>query len=222
MIPTPDLSHLKKADYDHIYEPAEDTFILLDALEQDQEAIRKSKPRICLEIGSGTGCVSAFLAEVIGKKHAAFFSTDINPRAVEATVRTGKQNGVDLNSVLGSLHGPFASRLAHKVDVLVFNPPYVPTDEEEGEAGQSTAGISAAWAGGSIGMTTTEAVIHAAPALLSDTGVFYLVAIQQNKPLEIIEQAKALGLAGEVALKRRAGGEILYVLRFRRNATHEI
>lgn len=70
---------------------------------------------------------------------------------------------VDLNSVIGSLHSPFASRLAHKVDVLVFNPPYVPTEEEEGEAAQSDANISAAWAGGSIGMTTTEAVIHAAP-----------------------------------------------------------
>lgn len=51
----------------------------------------------------------------------------------------------------------------NKVDILVFNPPYVPTDEEEGADAQSSANISAAWAGGAIGMTTTEAVIHAAP-----------------------------------------------------------
>ncbi len=51
MIPTPDLTHLKRADYDRVYEPAEDTFALLDALEGDAERLRTSKPRLCVEIG---------------------------------------------------------------------------------------------------------------------------------------------------------------------------
>ena len=69
MIPTPDTSHLTRSDFEHVYEPAgmseseqiaqrifettiaEDTFLLLDALEQDAQALRDLKPRICLEIG---------------------------------------------------------------------------------------------------------------------------------------------------------------------------
>ena len=83
MIPTPDISHLKAKDYEHIYEPAEDTFALLDALEQDAEELKSARPRICLEIGSasfihgihllnerhrsGSGCVSAFTASILSR-----------------------------------------------------------------------------------------------------------------------------------------------------------
>lgn len=100
MIPTPDLSHLTKEDKLHVYDPAgryffstlrvepgkclsEDTFLLLDALEQDAEDLKHQRPLICLEIGcvtyplyfscvrhsrnsSGSGCVSAFLGSILG------------------------------------------------------------------------------------------------------------------------------------------------------------
>lgn len=51
MIPTPDLSHIPKEYYEDVYEPAEDTFLLLDALEQDAESLRSMRPLISLEIG---------------------------------------------------------------------------------------------------------------------------------------------------------------------------
>lgn len=66
MIPTPDLSHLTSQDFDRIYEPAgkslyfvvficlfsaEDTFLLLDALEEDEAWLQAKKPSLCLEIG---------------------------------------------------------------------------------------------------------------------------------------------------------------------------
>lgn len=47
--------------------------------------------------------------------------------------------------------------------MLIFNPPYVPTEEQEGDIAQLEGNLSAAWAGGAVGMGTTEAVIKAAP-----------------------------------------------------------
>ena len=39
----------------HVCHTIEDTFILLDALEEDADALRQAKPLVCLEIG----CVKA-------------------------------------------------------------------------------------------------------------------------------------------------------------------
>ncbi|KAG7099558.1 hypothetical protein E1B28_001391 [Marasmius oreades] len=80
MIPTPDISHLTARDYDLVYEPAEDTFLLLDALEHDFDDLKALSPATCLEIGSGTGCVSSFIGQILGSS-TLYLCTDINSHA---------------------------------------------------------------------------------------------------------------------------------------------
>ena len=41
MLPTPSYTHLKDNDFDKIYEPAEDSFLLMDALEIDVNLIQE-------------------------------------------------------------------------------------------------------------------------------------------------------------------------------------
>ncbi|GAA5909614.1 S-adenosylmethionine-dependent methyltransferase [Sporobolomyces salmoneus] len=217
MIPTPSTSHLKAVDFESVYEPAEDTFILLDALEQDVELLKGST--ICLEIGSGSGCVSAFLGSICGSSSALYLCTDLNPHATRCTLETGVANKVPLDPILTNLTSSLLPRLARQVDVLVFNPPYVETEDEELYDAQEEGTIEKAWAGGESGMKITNKVLEQVELLLSNRGMFYLVAIPQNKPLEILEQMKERGLEGEITLKRRAGREHLHILRFWRS-TH--
>ncbi|GAA5991237.1 hypothetical protein JCM5350_005951 [Sporobolomyces pararoseus] len=217
MIPTPSTSHLKAVDFESVYEPAEDTFILLDGLEQDVELLKGST--ICLEIGSGSGCVSAFLGSVCGSSSALYLCTDLNPHATRCTLETGVANKVPLNPILTNLTSSLLPRLTRQIDVLVFNPPYVETEDEEAYDAQFDGTIEKAWAGGESGMKITNKVLEQVELLLSERGMFYLVAIPQNKPLEILQQMKARGLEGEITLKRRAGREHLHILRFWRS-TH--
>ncbi|KAK8844645.1 hypothetical protein IAR55_006492 [Kwoniella newhampshirensis] len=208
-LPTPHIAHLTEDDYEHVYEPAEDSFILLDALEADADDLRRSKPTICVEIGSGSGIASTFLSSLLEPNDSLIISTDINRYACEATIKTASANDTTLNPILCNLLDPLLPRLKGEIDVLLFNPPYVPTEIHELEDTQASRDIGGAWAGGEAGMVVTKMILDQLPHLLSPGGRFYLVAVAQNKPKFIAEELLRRGLRVE----RRAGRELLYVLR---------
>ncbi|KAL1406917.1 S-adenosylmethionine-dependent methyltransferase [Vanrija albida] len=217
-IPTPQIAHLTEDDYEHVYEPAEDSFILLDALEADAAVLRDLKPALAVEIGSGSGIASTFVATMLGDDEVCILSTDINKYASDATKRTAAANDVYLNPVLSDLLTGLKPRITGKVDLLIFNPPYVETEETERAVTQDQRDIGGAWAGGQYGMTVTNKILQQLPSLLAPGGRFYLVAIHQNKPDEIIARMRAVGLECKTMIKRRAGRELLSVIRMIRPA----
>ncbi|GJN93518.1 hypothetical protein Rhopal_006575-T1 [Rhodotorula paludigena] len=130
---------------------------------------------------------------------AVYLCTDLNPHATRCTRLTGLSNSIPLNPVLTDLTSALLPRLERSVDVLVFNPPYVETEDDEAEMAQEGGVIERAWAGGKGGMRVTDRLLEQVESLLSDRGLFYLVAVPENKPLEIIEQMQARGLHGEAS-----------------------
>ena len=197
LLPTPDYGKL----HDSVYDPAEDSFILLDALEADAIELKARKPTICLEIGSGSGIASTFLSTIVEPSSALFLSTDINPHACLATLATSQLNQAHLNPINTNLVSPILQRLeaAGGADVLVFNPPYVPTEEDELTRTQLAAEIGATWAGGADGMVVTNIVLDMLPRILNHGGTLYLVAVSANQPAQIISTMAARGFRGEVS-----------------------
>lgn len=217
MIPMPDLSHLTDQDKLYVYDPAEDTFLFLDALEQDAEDLKNQKPLICLEIGSGSGCVSAFIGSILGSTNTLYLCTDINNRASDCTHRTGRCNKIPLDPITCDLAHPLSKRLQHSVDIILFNPPYVPTESDEVLSAQSDRGISGSWAGGTDGMEVTNRLLGDIEALLSERGKFYLVTLEGNNIPEIRERMlRTFRLQCQIVAQRRAGIENLHILRFSR------
>ncbi len=96
---------------DEVYDPAEDSFLLVDAALKEV----RSGERV-LEVGTGSGIVSLFVKDI-----ADVVATDINPNAV----RNARLNGVQV--VRTDLYNGICGRF----DLVIFNPPYLPTPEEE-------------------------------------------------------------------------------------------
>lgn len=208
---TPDLSHLSSSDYDLIYEPAEDTFLFLDALQAERQFLQTHvHPVICLEIGCGSGTVSTFLAQLLVDCPACYFCTDINSTAAAVALKTAAINNVEICPVVSDLCSAFSPRLDHSVDVLLFNPPYVVTPSAE----VGSKGIEAAWAGGDRGREVMDRMFPWVPRLLSKHGVFYLVIIKENAQNEIEELMKKYDMVMDVVMTRRSGPEFLSILKF--------
>lgn len=143
MLPTPSTSHVC---FDRVYEPAEDSFLLLDTLSSASEseflkhrfnAESSCAPPLVLEVGVGSGVVLAFTAanasSILGRRDVITLGTDINSFACQAasqTIRTALTSDEHPASVfLDVINGDLASSIRpHSVDVFIFNPPYVPAE----------------------------------------------------------------------------------------------
>jgi release factor glutamine methyltransferase len=213
--PKAKLPKLSAEDYSRVYEPSDDTFLLCDALEQDRALLQLQGPLVALEIGSGSGCVITFLALLLraGNVHTHCMATDINPDAAHMTQATAQDNGVLVDVVQTSLVDGLLERLTGKVDVLLFNPPYVPTPDDE--VGKS--GIEASWAGGEDGRVVIDKFLPLLPQLLSAQGKCYLVLVEDNKPKQIARfLATEYQLKAEIVIKRQACNEALQIMHIQR------
>lgn len=213
---TPYTTHITSDDFKYVYEPAEDSFLLLDALENELEQLVASKPAVCVEIGSGSGVICTALAKAL--PNSACFATDINPRACSITQKTAKFNQTTVNVINMDLVSAF---MPGAIDVLIFNPPYVvtPDDEISLEAAEQqivNGKIVKSWAGGACGRLIMDRVFEQLQTILAANGVAYILVIEDNKPEEIIQNLKQFGFEAFSVAERRIRGEYLIILKIQR------
>ncbi|CCC06217.1 hypothetical protein SMACR_00434 [Sordaria macrospora] len=219
MLPTPDTSHVP---YNRVYEPAEDSFLLLDTLSSPSETAFLSS------LGPGSGVVIAFLtahaSTIFGTPHVLTTAIDVSPFACAATDLTVRKAITENTSTSGHWTSPIQGDLVTplrggSVDVLVFNPPYVPTPElpsppaaplqelrEKTTFEEDSHLLELTYAGGKDGMETTDRLIEALPRVLSARGVAYILLCAQNKPEEVKGRIRAMG-AGTSAGEGEGMGE---------------
>ncbi|KAG8389034.1 hypothetical protein BUALT_Bualt02G0187400 [Buddleja alternifolia] len=214
MIPKIAQIHLVSS-HSEVYDPCDDSFALVDALLADRASLLEHRPSICMEVGCGSGYVITSLALLLGKEEndAYYIATDVNPHAVRVTRETLEAHGCHAELVNTDIASGLEKRLAGSVDVMVVNPPYVPTPEEE----VGCYGIASAWAGGENGRRVIDKILPVADKLLSEKGWLYLVTLAANNPLELCLQMRKKGYASRIVLQRSTEEESLHIIKFWRD-----
>lgn len=168
-----------------VYEPAEDTFLLIENLEVKEK-------EVVLDMGTGCGILAVLAAENAQKVVA----TDINPYAIKCAKKNAKINNVEDKIVfrLGDLFKPIK---AHETfSLILFNAPYLPSEPYE-----KRNWIGRAWAGGSSGRDVIDRFIINAQKFLMPEGQILLLQSSLSDITKTLERFNERGLEAGVVAK---------------------
>jgi release factor glutamine methyltransferase len=178
---------------DDVYYPSDDTYLLLDTFKE--EIINKHFNR-SLEIGTGNGLLSLeiydFCDDVI--------VVDVNPNVIKYMFDTKKRYLLNKLTIINS---NLFDKVNDKFDLIIFNPPYVPSDKI----------IDLAVDGGKDGSKIINQFIEQLYYYLTDNGVCYLLISSLNKKNNIFKKIRENNLNFEILNSKRIFFEELIVLK---------
>lgn len=191
---------LKIETHPEVYDPAEDTFLLLDA-------IKTSRGDTIFEIGTGTGIIALYCA----KQGADVVCSDINPFSVELVKKNHKLNEPLLKGRFDVRMGNLYSVLGNDefFDIIVFNPPYLPTKQEDLVGGSSWFDVSVD--GGVDGLNVVKRFLEGLPLFLKESGRAYFVFSSLSDKEKLLEYMHGYNLGFDVLITHCFNCEKLYV-----------
>lgn len=178
-----------------VYEPAEDTFLFAENLDiQRRDEV--------LEIGTGTGLIAVYAAQ----RTKRVVATDINEQAVKCALKntvTNKTYNIELRQ--GHLFEPVEEE---KFDLILFNTPYLPTEEDE----KLDSELNAAFDGGLEGREIIDQFIEQVKDYLNEEGRVQLVQSSLSNNEKTLSKLKELGFEAEITASEKCFFEEIVVI----------
>lgn len=155
-----------------VYEPREDTWLLQSAL-QDTDIMGKT----VLDMGTGSGV----LAHACAARGGNVLAVDLSREAVILTRAEAERRGLDIDVLRGDLF----SALGEHFNLIVFNPPYLP----------SRTMSDLAVDGGPDETAVLRRFLESLPDHLSRGGVALILLSSLNEPLKLFKEFPHLEFA---------------------------
>jgi len=169
-----------------VYEPSDDSFLLAENL------IINNGEKV-LEIGTGSGIVAMYASKLTDN----IVATDVNFNAIELAEKNFKSNGVNnIQLVFGNLFEPVENQ---KFDVILFNSPYLPTEECEVLDGN----LNCAFDGGLDGRNVIDKFLNEVKNHLNHGGRLQLIQSSLSNLEETISKLKDLGFKVEITASEK-------------------
>jgi release factor glutamine methyltransferase len=129
----------------------------------------KTRDRV-LDMGTGSG----ILAIAAAKKGCSVTAVDINPEAIKVAKENASKENLEINFILSDLF----QNVNGKFDLIIFNAPYVPTENSEPKTMESKA-----WDGGETGLEVVNLFLSSVRDYLNEGGkIFLLVSSNTENP----------------------------------------
>ena len=151
--------------------------------------------RRVVDLCTGSGVIAIAAAQLGARTVTAF---DICPKAVGCATDNAAEAGVAVDARLGT----WADALeAGPFDVVLSNPPYVPTSPDAHlEEIPEEAGPATAWNAGLDGRQVLNPLCDSAAELLTDTGTMLIVQSEFSDTQQSLRRLRSAGLRAEVVL----------------------
>ena len=167
---------------DNVYIPAEDSYLLAENL-----LIKEGQS--VLEIGTGSGIVAMYASKLTDN----ITVTDINFDACELARKNFEANGIENIEILfGNLFEPVKDR---KFDVILFNTPYLPTEEDE----VIDSNLNYAFDSGLNGRKVIDLFLNEVSNHLYDGGTVQLIQSSFSDNGKTLDMLDELGFIAEIA-----------------------
>ena len=167
---------------DNVYVPAEDSYLLADNLD-----IKEGQS--VLEIGTGSGIVAMYASRLTDR----ITVTDINFDACLLAEKNFNDNGIENIEILfGNMFEPVKDR---KFDVILFNTPYLPTEDDE----VLDDTINYAFDGGLNGRKVIDVFLDEVGNHLNDGGIVQMIQSSLSGNEETLDRFDELGFIAEIA-----------------------
>ena len=193
-------NNLEIQTHPEVYDPAEDTFLLLEEIDPHVEDS-------VFEIGSGTGIIALYCVQ----EGANVICSDINPFAVDLIKKNYKKNKSQLTGSLEIRKGSLFDVLPkdETFNLIIFNPPYLPTSKEEYIGGSGW--FDKAVAGGKNGLETTKPFLQQLPKYLRDDGRSFTIVSSKSPRIEFDQTIKKNNLKSTIVSSQSFTDETLEV-----------
>jgi release factor glutamine methyltransferase len=176
-----------------VYPVQRDTWLLADVLRREltDHGCGADRPCRVLELGAGAGALSVVAARV---PHTDVTAVDLSRRALLSTRVNAARHGRRVRTLRGDLTAPVAGE---QFDVVVSNPPYVPTATDDLPA----HGLARAFDGGCDGRLVLDRVCAEAPRVLRPGGRLLVVHSAFNDPAVTVRRLQEQGMSAEVVVR---------------------
>ncbi|MFX1273817.1 MAG: HemK2/MTQ2 family protein methyltransferase [Promethearchaeota archaeon] len=125
--------------FKNIYTPSDDSYLIIDYLKKNItrdyfDGIKLRLVKKILDLGTGTGIIALFLLNLqayYANFKAKIYASDILEEAIQCAKSNEKLNNFKgkIKFIHSNLFKSFPDNLKHSFDLIIFNPPYLPSSD---------------------------------------------------------------------------------------------